>query len=128
MLFLENPVPTISLTAKEPPSANLKKKNKNIVIKPDDKGGGAIVINNRSDYVAAGREHLSDATTYKVLKCDPHDKHCKFVNDAINQLEVDEETHFALTPNDSKIPLMYFLSKIHKGIRPPSVCENREWI
>ena len=44
--------------------------NRDIVIKPADKGGN-IVIMNREDYIKEGLKQLSDTNYYEMLEEDP---------------------------------------------------------
>ena len=49
---------------------NTLRNNKNIVIKPADKGGN-IVIMNKEDYIQEGLRQLLDHNFYEVLEEDP---------------------------------------------------------
>ncbi|GFR92967.1 hypothetical protein ElyMa_004366400 [Elysia marginata] len=54
----------------EKQALNELKKNKNITIKPADKGG-AVVVLNTSDYIAECTKQLSNITHYQPLSANP---------------------------------------------------------
>ena len=91
--------------------------NTNVVIKSADKGG-AVVVMNRTDYVAKGESHLMDDSTYTLLKSDPVKKHIKQIQKAISDTNIDEETKQFLLSKPGTTPYMYFLPKIHKPNTP----------
>ena len=46
------------------------KRNKNIIIKPADKGGATLILN-RSDYIKEGKNQLNHQQNYQPLSLDP---------------------------------------------------------
>ena len=46
------------------------KRNKNIIIKPADKGGATVILN-RSDYIKEGKNQLNHQQNYQPLSLDP---------------------------------------------------------
>ncbi|XP_077134833.1 uncharacterized protein LOC143788815 [Ranitomeya variabilis] len=96
--------------------------NKNIIIKPADKGG-AIVVMDKSFYVGEVRRQLSDTTTYKILQTDPTysiQRKIKGVLDKHLLLNtIDNKTKAYLTNNHPVTPVIYILPKIHKNLQNP---------
>ena len=62
--------PKPNLSKKEARTLQELGKNRDLVIKKADKGS-CIVIQDRSTYVAEGKSHLADTSTYKPLESDP---------------------------------------------------------
>ena len=96
--------------------------NKNIIIKPADKGG-AIVILNTDDYIQEGNSQLSNTKFYKPIDNDPTRIYTEEINNFIHQLflkgEIDSQVATYLLEEETRTPYMYFLPKIHKKTRPP---------
>ena len=100
-------------------------KSRDLVIKKADKGS-CIVIQDRSTYVAEGKSHLADTSTYKPIDSDPTASIAKNIGELVDSMEeagyIDTYTHAYLHPSDKvKTQRMYFLKKLHKnphGIRP----------
>ena len=97
-------------------------KNHNIVIKGADKGG-AVVIQNRSDYIREGDRQLGDTAFYKLVDSDLTEYHNREVTKVLNQLqsngEISKSLERKLLTLEPRTPEIYFLPKIHKATRPP---------
>ena len=97
-------------------------KNKDITIKPADKGG-AIVIMNTVDYIKEAHRQLDDENTYKKLKTDPTKDFTETVNkmveDMVNCNEISKKVGDLIKAKNPRTPQIYFLPKIHKNIIPP---------
>ncbi|CAJ0951530.1 unnamed protein product [Ranitomeya imitator] len=76
--------------------------NKNIIIKPADKGG-AIVVMDKSFYMTEVRRQLSDTSTYKMLQTDPtysiQQKIKKVLDKHLLLKTIDNKTKVYLTNN-----------------------------
>lgn len=96
--------------------------NKDIVIKPADKGG-AVVILNRTDYEAEAYKQLSDTRVYKKLESSKTLEFHKLITDYIEYCyyegEISKEVFLYLTKYTPKTARLYLLPKIHKKQRPP---------
>ncbi|CAJ0961173.1 unnamed protein product [Ranitomeya imitator] len=94
--------------------------NKNIVIKPADKGG-AIVVMDRSFYMTEVRRQLSDTSTYKMLQTDPtysiQQKIRRVLDKHLQLNTIDNKTKVYLTNNHPVTPVIYILPKIHKNLQ-----------
>ena len=93
-----------------------------IVIKKADKGG-AIVIQNRTDYVAEGERQLSDGKFYKVLDHDPTNEHNVKIKNQLDMMqkrgEITKKVKDFLFLETPRTPELYVLPKIHKNTIPP---------
>ena len=115
------------------PRFNLKKKerkaiksltsNKDIVIKPADKGG-AIVIMNKEDYKQEGLRQLSKSEHYKKLE-DPEKSIKSFIERVNNTLKtamedglIKQEMKDILFRESPRTSNLYLLPKIHKANNP----------
>ncbi|CAJ0941960.1 unnamed protein product [Ranitomeya imitator] len=99
------------------------REDKNIIIKPADKGG-AIVVMDRADYIKEAYRQLGDSTVYIKLSRDP-------INDIRNDISSILRTYLDLGVIDSKTkdflikanpvtPVLYLLPKVHKSlVNPP---------
>ena len=98
------------------------KANKDIVIKPADKGS-AVVVMNRKDYIAEGIRQLSDRRFYHKLETDLTDDHNKLVTTFVTKLhnlgDIDDKCQEYLAYKKPKTSRFYMLPKIHKGTLPP---------
>ncbi|CAJ0928794.1 unnamed protein product [Ranitomeya imitator] len=96
--------------------------NKNIVIKPADKGG-AIVVMDRSFYMTEVRRQLSDTSTYKMVQTDPtysiQQKIRRVLDKHLQLNTIDNKTKVYLTNNHPVTPVIYILPKIHKNLQNP---------
>jgi len=101
--------------------------NKDIIIHRADKGS-TITVQDRTQYITEGQEHLSDTTTYTPLTGDPTEHICKEIKSLLSDYRkkgylTDNMTKFCMPPENAKLARLYFLKKkkIHKsppGIRP----------
>ena len=96
--------------------------NKNIVIKPADKGA-AVVILNRADYLKEGYRQLSDRKFYRVLDHDPTETTRKEIQNLLEDMqqngEIDASTQSYLSDKTCRTSEFYMLPKIHKLVTPP---------
>ena len=96
--------------------------NRNIVIKPADKGGGLVVMNTK-DYVFEAHRQLNNTKFYRRIDI----KNTKDIDTEINktvrslweQDEIDLNCYSYLTPESTKPGRFYMLPKIHKNKLPP---------
>ena len=97
-------------------------KNRNIVIKPADKGG-AVVVMNTTDYINEGFRQLSDSKFYIETDTDMTHEHALDINGFIQQLlddgEIDENCSNYLHIDKERTSLFYMLPKIHKRLTNP---------
>ena len=114
--FRDNIVPKERLAMKD------LMENKNIIIKPADKGS-AVVIMDRLDYLKEGYRQLSDTKFYRRLEHEPTSDFRKevagFVEDMYQNGEIDETVQKYLMYDTHRTPQLYLLPKIHKGKIPP---------
>ena len=92
--------------------------DKNLVIQKCDKGAD-IVVQNRSDYVRDGLNHLRDPVTYRELSGDPTNSLCnnitKFLLDLYNDGLLNKESiYLCAPPENARLARLYFLKKTHK--------------
>ena len=116
-----------NLNKEEQQALRSLRNNPDIIFKAADKGNG-IVIENLSDYLKNGLEHLSDVKIYKplTLPADPTQCIATEINKSTDSLHeagyLDTTTKTFLTlPDKVHTQRIYFLKKIHKtpfGIRP----------
>ncbi|CAJ0931011.1 unnamed protein product [Ranitomeya imitator] len=96
--------------------------NRNIVIKPADKGG-AIVIMNKHHYVTEVRRQLADTGTYRKLQGDPTYSIQRKINTVIDKYmslgTIDSKTKTFLINHHPVTPVLYILPKIHKNVQNP---------
>ena len=97
-------------------------RNRNIIIKPADKGS-AIVVMNRDDYISEGYKQLSDTNFYNKVDTDLTAHHMQLVQSYINKMyangEISTSVSVYLTDRECKTSKLYLLPKIHKGKIPP---------
>ena len=94
------------------------KKNRDIVIKSADKGG-AIVIQNTTDYCNEAYRQLNNQEHYTPLQADPTKAHSRELNKLIKTFEPHiQETIRPLIPKDPRVGTFYCLPKIHKVNTP----------
>ena len=95
--------------------------NRDIVIKPADKGG-SIVIMNTTDYISEANRQLNDHNHYEKLQEDPTQKFNNHINYLIHQAWrlniIEESTYINLQTKNPRIPTFYLLPKIHKKDNP----------
>ena len=96
--------------------------NKNIVIKPADKGG-SVVIQNRKNYLEEGFRQLSDVNFYAEQEQDLslhfHNEITTILDDMLEDKEIDRSCHQYLTDNKIRTAQFYMLPKIHKNRQHP---------
>ncbi|KAJ8031858.1 hypothetical protein HOLleu_25198 [Holothuria leucospilota] len=96
------------------------KKNKNLIIKPADKGG-ATVVWRRDLYVSEAEKQLSDQTAYTELPMDPTSEIQTLVKKTlatlVSQKHLPESAKALLHPCP-QISNFYLLPKIHKANNP----------
>ncbi|XP_073412618.1 uncharacterized protein [Dendrobates tinctorius] len=98
------------------------KNNKSIIIKPADKGG-AIVIQNFSDYMDEISRQLSDSSTYQKISRDPTPRIKLLIDEVLDRYltlkTIDSKTVTFLKNSNPVIPVFYTLPKIHKSLLKP---------
>ena len=96
--------------------------NRDIIIKPADKGS-AVVVLNRDDYIAEGYKQLSDTKFYNKVDTDLTAHHMQIVQGFVTKMyldgEIDASVSYYLTDRECKTAKLYLLPKIHKGKIPP---------
>ena len=97
-------------------------KDSNIVIKKADKGG-AVVLQNRADYMKEGECQLSDGKFYQKVNSDLTYSHNDIVKGQLRGMtargQITKSVEKYLTLDTPRTPEFYMLPKIHKGITPP---------
>ena len=95
--------------------------NKDITIKPADKGGN-IVIMNTNGYIQEAQRQLSNPQHYKILNTDPTNQYNRYIHHIIDQAWrlgiINGTTKENLQTKKPKITLFYLLPKIHKPNNP----------
>ena len=96
-------------------------KQRDIVIKPADKGG-SIVIQNTMDYMSEANRQLGDKVTYKKLDHNPNKTHLEKIQGVLNRMinngEITERIAKILIPKKPRTSQLYLLPKIHKNTFP----------
>ena len=112
----------LNFSPKERTAIQELRDNPHIIIKPADKGG-AIVIQNRKDYLMEGYKQLSNTDFYQKLDHNPTELYRveiqNFIEDMYQNGEIDETVKDYLTDHKCRTSLFYLLPKIHKPTRPP---------
>lgn len=97
-------------------------KRKDIVIRPADKGGGIVVLS-VEQYKKEMERILEDRSTYQILKSGPSKRYKQELKSIIlygvekGLLNKHEEEY--LVPTANRIPVIYYIPKIHKDRRNP---------
>ena len=95
--------------------------DRNIVIKPADKGGATVSLNSE-DYVAEALRQLDNTEYYKKVDRDYTKEHEKNIDECITTLvikgDIDKDIGKLLRPVNSRTPVFYILPKIHKTNNP----------
>ena len=82
--------------------------NKEIVIKPADKGGATVILN-AIDYVEEAKRQLDNGIYYKKIESDLTSEHEQLIDQCIdtykNNEELDEEIAKLLKPVKSRTPI-----------------------
>ena len=106
-----------NLTKKERKAIKSLPTNSDIIIKPADKGG-AIVIQDKCNYIAECQCQLSNETHYKKLPYDPtqelNNKILRTLSTAVHLEDITEEESIYLFRDNPRISNFYTLPKIHK--------------
>lgn len=97
--------------------------NSDIIIKMADKNG-AVVILNKTDYIAESHNILSDLIYYRPLKEDPtpifHKSYTNLINKAFDDTILNKKERDFLTIRNPTMPIFYYLPKIHKNETSPT--------
>uniref|UniRef100_A0A3B4B7W6 Uncharacterized protein n=1 Tax=Periophthalmus magnuspinnatus TaxID=409849 RepID=A0A3B4B7W6_9GOBI len=113
---------TDNLTKEEKKALHELMNDKDIIIKPADKGG-AIVIQDTDKYEAEIHSQLSDVTYYKRLPADPtlafQSEIFQYLETALSREWVTTSEFQLLCCSNPIIPVFYTLPKIHKNIDNP---------
>ena len=113
---------SMNITNKEQLAFKKLSRDKEITIKPADKGG-AIVIQNTVDYIKEADRQFGDQKTYKKLELNPTADFQKEIDETLTKLvkngEISQRVKKMLSNGNPKTPNIYFLPKIHKNKLPP---------
>ena len=114
---------TMNNLPKEQREALMELKNDvNVIVKPADKGG-AIVIQNRADYVKEITRQLGDESFYRKLSSCPITQFKKEIHGKLQSFLDDQEidkNEFEFMKVDFPVtPVIYTLPKIHKRLDSP---------
>ena len=117
----KNPHPQ-NLTRGERSAMRNLSRNKDIVIKPADKGSAVVILNTR-DYIAEGDRQLNDDKFYQKLDQNKTREHNQLVHNTVDSMqqrgELSGECSQYLKKTDPRTSQLYLLPKIHKGKIPP---------
>ena len=95
--------------------------NRNIIIKPADKGEATVILNT-TDYLQEAKRQLDNDTYYKRIEEDCTSGHEQTINHCIDDLvkngEIQHDVAKLLKPAQSRTPIFYMLPKIHKINNP----------
>lgn len=98
------------------------KKDKTIVIKQADKGGGVVILD-RKDYESEIQRQLSDNTSYQRLQHDPTKEYSNILKIILREgLALDyisKDLSDFLLNNHPRVSVFYILPKVHKPGFPP---------
>ena len=115
--------PRFNTTKGERKAMKTLKKNTNIIIKPADKGG-AIIIQDLTDYIKEGERQLNKEEHYRKIDR-PDDMKKEFIEVVKNTLDkakskelIDEDTYKILYRINPRTSNLYLLPKIHKTNNP----------
>lgn len=110
-----------NLTSDERTAMRTLNSRDDITIKPADKGG-AIVIQNKQDYLDEGFRQLNDEYFYTELQEDPTESYTKLMKEILTSLlknkEISTDMYKAMKPAYPKPGRFYTLPKIHKPGNP----------
>ncbi|CAJ0936573.1 unnamed protein product [Ranitomeya imitator] len=112
-----------NLTNLDLQASQILREDKNIIIKPADKGG-AIVVMDRTDYIKEAYRQLGDNTVYIKLSKDPtndiRDDISSILKTYLDLGVIDSKTRDFLIKANPVTPVLYLLPKVHKSlINPP---------
>ena len=95
--------------------------NRDIIIKPADKGGATVILNT-TDYLQEAKRQLDNDTYYKRIEEDCTSGHEQAINHCIDDLvkngQIQDDVAKLLKPAQSRTPIFYMLPKIHKINHP----------
>ncbi|XP_044139139.1 uncharacterized protein LOC122929581 [Bufo gargarizans] len=113
---------TNNLTNTERVSLDALKRAKKVILKPADKGG-ALVVMDKTQYVAEVHRQLNDTAVYKKLDHNPTSSIATLINNTLRHYHtkgtIDTQTVNFLTKAFPIIPVFYVLPKIHKDLHHP---------
>lgn len=93
--------------------------NRDIIIKPADKGRATVILNT-TNYLQEAKCQLDNDTYYKRIEEDCTSVHEQTINLCIDYLmkngEIQHDVAKLLKPAQSRTPIFYMLPKIHKSI------------
>ena len=94
------------------------RENKDIIIKPADKGSCTVVMN-KTDYIAEGHRQLSNKRHYKKLDGPIYPKISEKISDILKELYLEgfidkRQLEYLDVPNNPRERKFYLLPKIHK--------------
>ena len=96
--------------------------NRNIIIKPADKGG-AVVIQDREQYIQEGIRQLSDPNFYLQQTTDLTSKHHQVIVEILEDMLMQGQIHIScynyLADSNVRTAQFYMLPKIHKTLQNP---------
>ncbi|XP_063281802.1 vomeronasal type-2 receptor 26-like [Pelobates fuscus] len=111
-----------NLTRKECMALKKFQKDKSIIIKPADKGGG-VVLMTLDDYNKESHRLLEDTNTYIKLRADPtkdlKEKCHNYLNEGYKNGILNQKEFNYLKIDFPKIPVLYHLPKVHKNPTQP---------
>jgi hypothetical protein len=107
-----------NLSREELMSIRKLKENKNIVIKPADKGGATVILD-RDAYLKEAYRQLNDVKYYVRLSKPVYHDNASKISKILNAMNhdgfiTDEQLEFLSGPRDYRPRNIYFLPKIHK--------------
>ncbi len=115
-------LPYSNLTHNESLAIQELSRDKDIIIKPADKGG-AIVVQNMADYKKEAYHQLNDEQFYRKLKINPTSDFQKKILDVIDTALdlnwISKDEHDFLNCEHPVIAVFYMLPKIHKSLIQP---------
>ena len=86
--------------------------NRDIIIKPADKGGATVILNT-TDYLQGAKRQLDNDTYYKRIEEDCTSGHEQTINQCIDDLvkngEIQRNVGELLKPGQSRTPIFYML-------------------
>ena len=110
-----------NLNARERAALIRLSNERNIVIKPVDKGGATVILNSE-DYVAEALRQLDNTEYYKKVDRDYTKEHEKNIDECVTTLaikgNIERDIGKLLRPVNSRTPVFYMLPKIHKTKNP----------
>uniref|UniRef100_A0A8C5PLW3 Helix-turn-helix domain-containing protein n=1 Tax=Leptobrachium leishanense TaxID=445787 RepID=A0A8C5PLW3_9ANUR len=112
-----------NLDRKEREALNGLQAKHDLVFRQADKGGGGVVIQDRSDYLKEAERILSDVETYQLLKYNPTKEFLEqmrtLLDGGLTQgILTKDEFNFLYTPFP-RLAILYHNPKIHKSVTSP---------